>query len=186
MSDRDRSIRRDRTADLLLGEWAVLGVLYSAPTHGFAIATQLAPGAEVGRIWSVSRPLVYRSLDQLTTRGFVHQVGDEPGAAGPSRTILAATRTGRARLRTWLQTPVDHLRDLRSELLLKIVLADRCGIDLTEMLVAQRRRIETQAAILATEREQSGDVTAMWRYEASQAGLRFLDELGRRAEQAGA
>jgi PadR family transcriptional regulator AphA len=160
----------------------VLGVLYPEPTHGFAIAAQLAPHAEIGRIWSVSRPLTYRSLDQLVDRGLVRHVGDEPGA-GPNRTILEATRTGRARLRTWLRTPVDHLRDLRSELLLKVVLAERCGVDSTDMLGAQRHRIEAQARVLATEREQSGDVVAMWRYGASQAGLRFLDELARRAAQ---
>lgn len=183
MSDRARSTRRDRTADLLLGEWAVLGVLYPQPTHGFAIAAQLVPTAEIGRIWSVSRPLTYRSLDQLVERGFVRHVGDEPGTAGPSRTILAATRMGRARLRAWLLTPVDHLRDLRSELLLKLVLGEHCGVDLTDMLVAQRQRIEAQASVLVVERERSGDVAAMWRYEASQAGIRFLDELARRRER---
>jgi len=173
---------RARSTDLLLGEWACLGVLYPAPAHGFAVAAQLTPGSEVGRIWTVSRPLTYRSLDQLAARGLVRNVGDEPGAAGPNRTILAATRSGRAHLRSWLRAPVEHLRDLRSELLLKIVLADRCEIDLIEMLAAQRRRIEAQATALSAEKTSSGDVAALWRYEASQAGLRFLDELHRRDE----
>ena len=31
-------------------------------------------------------------------RGFVHAVGEEPGIAGGNRTILAATRSGRAQL----------------------------------------------------------------------------------------
>ena len=52
----------------------------------------------------------YRSLDQLTVRGFIRPVGEEPGIAGGNRTILAATRTGRAQLRTWLATPVAHHR----------------------------------------------------------------------------
>ena len=80
-------------------------------------------------MWSLSRPLTYRSLDQLTSRGYVHAVGEEPGIAGGNRTILAATRSGRAQLRKWLATPVAHLRDLRSELLLKLVIAELCGID---------------------------------------------------------
>ncbi|HYN33289.1 MAG TPA: hypothetical protein VES40_11740 [Ilumatobacteraceae bacterium] len=164
--------------DLLLGEWACLGLLYAVPSHGFAIAAQLRPDAEVGRIWSLSRPLTYRSLDQLVERGLVEAVGSEPGDAGPTRTILSATRTGRARLRRWVRTPVEHLRDLRSELLLKIVIADRCDIAIDDMLRAQRARLEAQRSSLsAAAFDADGTVTdtvALWRFEASQAGLRFL------------
>src|SRR6187549_471251 len=106
---------RTSSQPLLLGEWACLGILYPAPTHGFAIAARLKPTGDVGRVWSLSRPLTYRSLEQLVARGYVHVVGSERGIAGGNRTILAATRIGRAQLRKWLHTPVSHLRDLRSE-----------------------------------------------------------------------
>ena len=96
------TVIRTTEEQLLLGEWACLGILYPAPTHGFAIAARLKPGGDVGRVWSLSRPLTYRSLDQLTSRGYVHAVGEEPGIAGGNRTILAATRSGRAQLRKWL------------------------------------------------------------------------------------
>jgi PadR family transcriptional regulator AphA len=167
--------------NLLLGEWACLGLLYAVPSHGFAIAAQLRPDAEVGRIWSLSRPLTYRSLDQLVERGLIRPVGSEPGDAGPNRTILAATRTGRARLRTWVRTPVEHLRDLRSELLLKVAIADRCGVAIDDMLRAQRGRLEAQSSSLSSIAFHAdgtvADAVALWRYEASQAGLRFLDQL---------
>lgn len=171
--------RSDR--DLLLGEWACLGLLYSDPSHGFALAELLRPEAEVGRIWSVSRPLTYRSIDVLVERGLVVAVGSEPGAAGPNRTVLAATRRGRTDLRRWVRTPVDHLRDLRSALLLKIVIAERCGIGIDAMLDAQRATITSHAASLAADAfDPAGrvsDPVALWRLEASRAGLRFLDQL---------
>ena len=138
-------VGRTRQEQLLLGEWACLGILYPAPTHGFAIAARLKPGGDVGRVWSLSRPLTYRSLEQLTIRGYIQSVGEEPGIAGGNRTILAATRTGRAQLRKWLATPVVHFRDLRSELLLKLILADICAIDITRMLEAQRAHIADMA-----------------------------------------
>jgi DNA-binding PadR family transcriptional regulator len=167
--------------DLLLGEWACLGVLYREPSHGFAVAAQLRSDAEIGRIWSLSRPLTYRALDQLADRGLVRQAGSEPGDAGPNRTVLSITRTGRSRLRTWLQTPVEHLRDLRSELLLKIVLAERCEIPIDDMLEEQRRRLEDQATALepmAIAADGSVvDPVALWRYEATCAGVRFLTRL---------
>jgi len=108
-------IRSDRH-ELLLGEWACLGLIYPGRTHGFAVATRLKPTGDVGRVWSLSRPLTYRSLEQLSGRGYIHAVGEERGLAGGNRTILKATRVGRSQFRKWLDTPVPHLRDLRSEL----------------------------------------------------------------------
>jgi DNA-binding PadR family transcriptional regulator len=164
--------------ELLPGEWACLGILYTAPAHGFAIAARLKPDGDVGRVWSLSRALTYRSLEQLERRGYVHTVGEEPGIAGGNRTILAATRTGRAQLRKWLATPVAHTRDLRSELLLKLVLADLCGIDVTAMLRTQRERIvEMGVAHEAQVALDPHDVVALWRSESTNAALRFLDRL---------
>jgi PadR family transcriptional regulator AphA len=172
------NVGRTSEHQLLLGEWACLGILYPAPTHGFAIAARLKPVGDIGRVWSLSRALTYRSLEQLTIRGYIQPVGEEPGIAGGNRTILAATRTGRAQLRKWLATPVVHLRDLRSELLLKMIVADICDIDITPMLEAQRAHITDLAeAISAHIDQQPEDVVALWRSESSNAALRFLDRL---------
>jgi len=170
-----------RTAEqqLLLGEWACLGILYNAPSHGFAIAARLKPEGDVGRVWSLSRALTYRSLDQLDSRGYIHSLGEQPGIAGGNRTILGATRSGRAHLRGWLNTPVEHLRDLRSELLLKLVLAELCGIDVSTMLERQHARIELLATAIAeqVEADDTSDVVDLWRIESSRAALRFLERL---------
>jgi DNA-binding PadR family transcriptional regulator len=167
--------------ELLLGEWACLGVLYAERAHGFAVAAELRPDQPIGRIWSLSRPLTYRALDQLVERGLVAPVGSEPSTAGPNRIVLAATRRGRARLRTWVRTPVVHLRDLRSELLLKLTLAERCDIDVADMLVEQRRRLDAQAGSLAAAAFDSDgvvvDAVALWRHEVASAAQRFLDRL---------
>lgn len=179
--DHDAMASADRTRDPLLGEWACLGILYDRPAHGWAIVKQLRPDGDVGRIWYLSRPLTYRALDQLAARGWIQPVGEEPGVAGPNRTVLAATRSGRARFRAWLHTPVPHLRDLRSELLLKLVFADRHGIDVTDMLDGQRAIVDRHAATLAATIADTGrrDVVAMWRTEATEAARRFLDRLER-------
>lgn len=172
------NVGRTSEHQLLLGEWACLGILYSVPTHGFAIAARLKPGGDVGRVWSLSRALTYRSLEQLAVRGYIQPVGEEPGIAGGNRTILAATRTGRAQLRKWLATPVVHLRDLRSELLLKLIIADICDIDVSDMLERQHARITDMADAISAQIEQDpGDVVALWRSESSDAALRFLDRL---------
>lgn len=166
---------------LLLGEWACLGIVCQGPTHGFAVAARLKPDGDVGRVWSLSRALTYRALEQLATRGLIAATGEEPGIAGGSRTILAITPTGRSRLRRWLRSPVVHRRDLRSELLLKLVLAEQCGIDVSAMLVEQRsvltgQRDAVRADLAAAEQP---DVVTLWRAESTEAALRFLDRVTR-------
>jgi len=169
-----------RGQQLLLGEWACLGVLYPAPSHGFALAARLKPAGDVGRVWSVSRALTYRSLEQLAVRSYVQPIGEEPGIAGGNRTILAATGAGRAQLRNWVTTPVVHLRDLRSELLLKLIVADLCSIDISNMLDAQRALIAGLAEALGAQvAEEPADAVALWRSESSIAAVRFLDRLQR-------
>jgi DNA-binding PadR family transcriptional regulator len=172
--DEDMAVERN-LPDPLLGEWACLGILYDRPSHGWAIARRLRPEGDVGRIWSLSRPLTYRSLDQLTRRGWIAPVGEEPGVGGPNRTILAVTRAGRAHFRRWVRTPVDHLRDLRSELLLKLVFADLDRIDAGDMVRAQRTIVDQLAAALEAADER--DVVALWRIEATRAAQRFIDQV---------
>ena len=172
-------VSRANDQQLLLGEWACLGLLYPAPTHGFAVAARLKPTGDVGRVWSLSRPLTYRSLDQLAAHGYIHAIGSERGLAGGNRTILAGTRTGRSQLRKWLQTPVPHLRDLRSQLLLKLVIADICEIDITEMLHQQHAHILSLVEVLADAETNAeiDDVVGLWRAESSRGALRFVERL---------
>ena len=165
---------------LLLGEWACLGILAAGPTHGFAIASRLRPDADLGRIWSLSRPLTYRAIDQLLKHGYAEPVGEEPGIAGGTRTILAITESGRLALREWLARPVIHLRDLRSELLLKLQLAATLGIEASVLVAAQRRVVtDLRRSLSSHSREHPDDIVTQWRLETADAALRFLDSLTR-------
>jgi len=171
-------VSRGQRDALLLGEWACLGILAAGPAHGYDVAARLKPGGDIGRVWSLSRALTYRALDQLTGRGYVEPVGVEPGLAGGERTILAPTPAGRAQLRRWLAEPVLHLRDLRSELVLKLVLCGVCQVDTAPLVAAQRAHAEDMAAALEAQMATDpADVVVLWRHEAAQAALRFLDHL---------
>src|SRR5881275_1936952 len=105
------------------GEWAVLALLSERPSHGWAVASQLGPSGELGSVWSLGRPLVYRSIDILAERGLIKPAGHEPGLRGPNRTIYRTTcaggnraravarGAGRARPRRALPAPPEaHLR----------------------------------------------------------------------------
>ena len=77
------------------------------------------------------------------------------------------------------QHPVAHLRDLRSELLLKLIIADICGIGIAPMLDRQHAHIEQLAESIAGQVDDGApiDVVDLWRNESSQAALRFLTRL---------
>jgi len=158
---------------LSLNEWAVLGVLVDGPRHGYDIAAELAPGTPIGDAWRLSRQLVYRALDRLTAIGYAEERRSEPGDAGPPRVVYGATRQGRAALRRWLTTPVDHLRDVRSGLLLKLLLHDRLGLDRTALLVAQREAFNPVFLRHAAPPD-ADDLVGMWRHHSAAAVEAFL------------
>ena len=162
----------------LLGEWACLGVLYDDPAHGWAVARELRPAGPIGRVWSLSRPLTYRSIDRLCERGWIAPKAEEVSGRGPTRTVMAATRSGRARFRSWIRTPVPHLRDLRSELLLKLVFADRLAIEVSGMIAEQQVVVDRLAAGLA-DCGDDPDVVTLWRAESVAAAQRFLAQMVR-------
>lgn len=160
-----------------LGEWVVLALVAEGTTHGFDVARTLAPTGSLGRIWTVPRPLVYRAVDSLLADGALAEAGTAEGR-GPRRRLLRATPTGRRQVRAWLGEPARHVRDVRSELLVKLALHHRAGADPTALVARQRALIADAADGLA---EAAGDadgfdaVLARWRLESAGAVLRFLD-----------
>lgn len=163
--------------NLLLGEWACLGVLCKAPSHGFAIAARLKPESDIGRIWTMSRALTYRALAQLEARDLIKAVGEEQGLAGGNRTVYRVTRAGRAIFMTWLQEPVVHVRDMRSELLLKLALFEELNLDASGLISAQQSWLNDHLKNLRAERSEKGDPVLLWRIEMAAAALRFLNRL---------
>jgi PadR family transcriptional regulator AphA len=170
------------TGDRVLapGEWAVLALLCERPGHGWALARQLTAGGELGAIWRMGRPLVYRSIDVLEQRHLVETEGHEPGSRGPNRTVFRATEEGRSALELWLGEPVEHVRDVRSLLLLKLVFARRLRLDPRPMLEAQHGAIDFALRSLETRaRDAVGSERILldFRLESTRAVLRFIDGL---------
>ncbi|GAA1892364.1 MarR family transcriptional regulator [Asanoa iriomotensis] len=166
--------------DLPLGTWIVLALVDEAPTHGFAVAALTAEGAEIGRVWQIPRPLVYRSIDRLIELDLVTVESTEAGARGPRRSIVATTADGAAAAAGWLDRPVTHVRDMRSELLVKIALRMRRGLSLGPLASAQRAVLTDVHAALDHQRAAStgfGRVLLSWRLENAEAALRFLEDI---------
>jgi DNA-binding PadR family transcriptional regulator len=165
---------------LSLAEWLVLCLVCEKPLHGFAIARLLGPDGELGRIWRVPKPVVYRALQRLEHLGLIDATEQQPSSQGPVRSPVEITRAGRKQATAWLSLPVAHNRDVRSELLLKLALLDRSGGDPRPLVAAQREQMVAVAGALQDRLAASAGfdrTLALWRYETVSATLRFLDAL---------
>ncbi len=172
---------RLRQPGLLLGEWACLGTFGAGKLHGFAVTKRMSVDGDIGRVWTLSRPLTYRALSTLTEMGMIRPAGEEPGTAGPNRTLLALTPKGRAALKSWLAKPVGHPRDVRGELLLKIVISDSMGLDRSVLIQRQLAEFENQRTAresdMAPDENGIVDPVNIWRFEFVDAAVRFLQAL---------
>lgn len=158
----------------------MLAVVRERPAHGFAIAALTARDGELGRVWQMPRPVIYRALTRLEAAGLVEPKDVESGA-GPPRTVYAITDAGRAAVDGWLARPVAHVRELRSHLLMKLALLGRRGLPVAALVAAQRVVLEPVLEAVAAERERAGGFDAVllsWRHGNVLAALRFLDEIG--------
>ena len=115
-----------RTAPLSLAEATCLALITQGFEHGWAIGSELAADGPLGAIWSLSRPLTYRAIEGLVERSLVTRTAGDEGR-GRERAVLRPTAAGRRAATTWLDSPAEHLRDLRTELLLKLTLRQRTG-----------------------------------------------------------
>jgi DNA-binding PadR family transcriptional regulator len=166
--------------DLGAGEWAVLALLAEQPTHGFAVARAMSPEGEIGKVWTMRRPLVYRAIDQLIEAGFVRPAGTEPSSSGPRRMLVEVTPAGRRALTGWLAEPVEHVRDARSLLMLKLLFLARGDADQTPLLTAQRKRFESlveRLTVAIDDADGFDQVLLRWRLESTTAAIRFIDGL---------
>lgn len=165
-------------SDLLVGEWAVLALLCEGPRHGYAIATLMGPDGEIGRVWSLRRPMTYRTLTALGKLKLIVVDSVEPGTTAPTRRVFRATPEAQERVAAWLEQPEEHVRDLRSLLLLKVHFLRRRDRSVADLLHAQREVLLRQERSLVERRQiddELGRMLARWRWAMTDAALRFVD-----------
>ena len=176
--DRNTGERR-----LSLTEGLVLCLVGDGPTYGLILAGLLAPDGSLGQIWSVPKAMVYYTLQQLELLGLIRMTGEQQASRGRARSVCEITPAGRAAAEAWLSMPVDHVRDVRSELMVKLALHDRAGADSRPLVRAQLARL-APAAIALEDRLRTATgferTMVLWRHEAMTAAIAFLTVLAAR------
>jgi DNA-binding PadR family transcriptional regulator len=172
--------RRAREHKLSLPEGLVLCLVCERPTYGLVLAGLLAPDGSLGQIWSVPKAMVYYALQQLELLGLIRMRTQQRTGPGRARAVCRITPAGRAAADAWLSTPAEHVRDIRSELMVKLALNDRAGGDSDPLVRAQLARLVPIAAALDDHlRAATGFERTMvlWRHEAMTATIQFLTVL---------
>lgn len=156
----------------------MLGLLAEEPRHGFGLAKAMAPDGEIGRVWALSTPLVYRALSTLQTKGMATIAGVERSDLGPQRQLMCPTEEGRASLAGWLAEPVRHVRDSRSLLMLKLAFIVRSGGDPEPLIRAQEQVFRPVLERFQQQFDQAEPgfdrMLMLWRVESVQAAIAFL------------
>jgi PadR family transcriptional regulator AphA len=160
--------------DLPFAEWVCLTLVTQKVSHGWALGSMLAADGELGRIWALSRPLTYRAIDGLVEKSLITRTGQAAGRGG-DRVLLAPTPAGRRLVKKWLDAPVEHLRDVRTELLVKLFLRERAGLDNADLLARQQELfLPTIDSLTSTSPDD--DLVDLWRRESARAVRRFLEQ----------
>ena len=141
--------------------------------HGYDVTRHFAPDGSLGTVLTHSRPVVYRAIKKLESAGFITS-SEAVGVRGQLKWTLACTAAGRRAAREWLTKPVEHLRDMRNDFFVRLLLLQRTGEDTRDFVRAQRAALEPRTTSLLA--NTGRDPVSLWRREQARAILRFLDE----------
>jgi len=164
--------------DAQLARNVVLALVVHTPRHGWAIHEQLSPTGDIGHAWTLSRQLVYRAIDTLVEDGLVKRATPKDGGGG-DKVIISPTAAGKRLALQWLDSPVTHLRDVRTELVLKVMLREKLELPLASFLAAQHEIFDP--LIASINKDSSGSPVNLWRKESASAVKRYLSRLERNA-----
>lgn len=112
----------------------LLALLHPGPSHGYQLRGELEQ--TVAGLWSVNVGQVYSTLQRLERDGLVVAAGE---ADADGRVPYRLTDEGRDEVAAWLAGALPRGDDGRDDLVLKVLLARRCGLlDPQAVIDAQR------------------------------------------------
>jgi PadR family transcriptional regulator AphA len=98
-------------------ENALLGILMTGPKHGYELHGYMS--ARMNEFWQLSMSQIYALLKRLENEGMVESKR-EWQESRPAKKIFSLTQTGKRRFLSWVQSPVQHVRDFRIEFMAKL------------------------------------------------------------------
>lgn len=174
-----------RKSGLSAAEYAVLGLVYQQPGHGYRIAQELAAGRGLGLICPLRLSNVYFLLGNLEQAGLI-EVAHCQDDVYPPKTVFQVTAAGRRAFQSWIRQPLTRLRQVRLDFLLKVYFLRQQGVEripglLDEQIEFCQRYVSEWKALAQSTETDSFDCLAMQsRVAAAQGTLDWLIEYRQR------
>ncbi len=108
-----------RSSGMSLGDYAIIGVLRERPMHGYEIARRFVADLDLGLVLPMDMSTVYALLKDLHEEGLLEGQREVVGLR-PPRTVYQLTAEAEAQFLRWLEEPVSRLREVRTDLLVKL------------------------------------------------------------------
>ena len=141
---------------LSLGEYAILGILRERPMHGYEVARRFAADLDLGLVLPLDMSTVYAMLKELHEHGQLEGHRETVGLR-PPRTVFHLTTDAETAFLHWLEEPVGRLREVRSDLLVKLyfcrAIGAGCSARLLDAQLVVCREYAARLAALAAEAE---------------------------------
>jgi len=161
--------------NLLAGEYAVLALLRLEPMYGYQMAHYFEDG-DLADVCPIEQSLLYTYLRNVQARGLVAWTEVRAGLR-PPRKLFELAPHAVTLIDNWLRTPVERMREVRLELLIKIyVLARsdpgalnqllRSQVDVCEAyqlrVAARAAALDGFARLVAESKASAAESTAGW------------------------
>jgi DNA-binding PadR family transcriptional regulator len=104
---------------LSLGEYAILGILRERPMHGYDVSRHFAPDRDLALVAPMEMSNIYALLKDLQEQGLIEGEREVVGLR-PPRTVFHLAPEADEQFLHWLEEPVGRLREVRSDLLVKL------------------------------------------------------------------
>jgi len=121
-------------------EYALLGLLYQHPRHGYEIYQELLAEDGLSLVWRVKQSQLYALFAKLEQQEYIIATL-EPQDARPPRKILQLTPAGQKTFLGWLRSPVSQGRRMRQEFMAKLYFARRLEPDAAPLLIDRQREV---------------------------------------------
>ena len=126
----------ESSASDLSPKFALLGVLFFQPMHGYELHRYLE--ANLREVWRISQSQVYATLKRLQKDGLI-SAETQPQVDRPDRACFSLTSRGRAQFEVWLNTPTPgSMRAMRVEFLTRLFFAGRMGLETCARLLQEQ------------------------------------------------
>ncbi len=118
-------------------EYALLGLLWNGPRHGYELHRAFAADQELGTICRLEQSQLYAFLKKLEHLGYLESTL-EPQEGRPPRRVVGLTRAGRTTFRQWIEAPAPRPREVRLLFLLKLYFARAFGVETIHTLITRQ------------------------------------------------